>query len=400
MTIKQHITFWTALFCLFSTPKAHAIINGSLDTTHDCVGAVFYEDVAVTTGVLVDESWVLTVAHALDYAPASHFVIGNDFASLDSTVYAVDQIIVHPAYAMTGGIPANNFALLHLTAPVTGVDILPLMSSSNLFPGTNVLSVGYGDTSSTGSSNTRRRFIASTIDSTEASTFTLDFSSGGPCGADTGGACIISSGGADYIAGIISYGDCETYTVSGRVSSVYTFITDTIQGGGEDVNHIPSAPGLLSPSDQATSVNRDSVTFSWNPSTDEDGDTLTYSFYLSENSSFSGCTPVNVSARASNRVYAAGFLFSGFFLSFLLGGLRKKIQGIPLVCLAALLCVFTACSDSSDTPAPVNTTEGMSHVEEDLDPATTYYWKVVVDDGHGGVRSSEVRRFSTGAAAR
>lgn len=119
-------------------------------TTHDCVGAVYYEGDAVTTGVLVDDSWVLTVAHALDYGTASYFIIGDDYNSPETTFYSIDQIIVHPDFDMPGGIPVNNFALLHLATPVTGVDILPLMSSPTLSAGTSVLSIGYGATSNTG----------------------------------------------------------------------------------------------------------------------------------------------------------------------------------------------------------------------------------------------------------
>lgn len=398
MTLKQHITFWAALIFLLSTHNAHAIINGSLDTTHDSVGAVYYEGDAITTGVLVDESWVLTVAHALDYGTASYFIIGDNYSSPDTIVYAIDQIIVHPNFDMPGGLPVNNFALLHLATPATGVDILPLMSSPTLSVGTNALSIGYGVTSNIGDENTQRRNITNVIDSTQLNTFTLDSASGGPCSGDSGGPSIISSGGTDYIAGIISHGDenCSAYTVCGRVSSVYTFITDTIEAGGGDANHIPTAPGQLSPSNEATGINSASVTFSWNPSTDADGDTVSYQFYLSEDSSFAGCTPVNVTAKSAGSIHTAGFYLSGIFLCLLLVGLRDKNRRIPMACLTLLLCIFAACSDSSNPP-PDNTTDILSHVETGLNPATTYYWKVIANDGHGGTRTSDVRSFTTEA---
>lgn len=397
MTLKQNLMVWAALICLLSAQNAHAIINGNLDTTHDSVGAVYYENVAITTGVLVNESWVLTVAHALEYGTASHFIIGDDYNSPGATIYVVDQIIVHPDFDMPGGLPINNFALLHLSTPVTGLDILPLMSSPTLLPGTNVLSIGFGDISDIDGENTRRRYITNAIDSTESGTFTLECSSGGPCRGDSGGPGIISSGGIDYIAGIISYGDCANYTVCGKVSSVLTFITDTIEDGGGDANHLPTAPALLSPLNDATGINPSSVTFSWNPSTDGDGDTVSYQFYLSEDSSFAGCTPVNVAAKSAKTVHAAGFYVSGILLCLLLVGLRDKTRRIPTVCLALLLCVFAACSDSSDKKPSGGTTESISHVETGLNPSTTYYWKVTSNDGQGGVRTSDVRSFTTGA---
>lgn len=391
-SMKRHIIFWTLLIGFLAAPKAHAIINGTLDTTHDSVGVVYYEGNAVTTGVLIDESWVLTVAHALEYGTASHFIIGDNFISPDSTVYLIDQIIVHPDFEMTGGLPVHNFALLHLTAPVHNVDILPRMTSPTLMVGTNALAIGYGATSNTNDDNTRRHFIMNAVDSTQSDTFTLEFASGGPCSGDSGGPCIINSGGADYIAGIISYGDCSTVTVCGKVSSIDAFITHTI-ASGDDVNHMPTAPGLLTPQDGATGIDPASVTFSWNTATDADGDAIRYQFYLSEDQGFAGCTPVNVGSKSAGSVHMAGFYGAGIFLCLLLAGLRKRLRRIPVVCLALLLCVFAACSDSSDTPAPENQT--MSHIETGLNPATTYYWKVTANDGQGGVRTSDVRSFTT-----
>lgn len=393
MTLKRHIVFWAALICLVSTQKAQAIINGNPDTTHDCVGAVYYEGGALTTGVLVNASWVLTVAHALDTGTASHFIIGDDFSSLDSTSYPVDQIIVHPNYSVQEELPVNNIALLHLATPVTGVDILPLMSSPTLMIGTNALAIGYGITSNIGD-NTLRHSITTVIDSTQSDTFSIEFTSGGPCSGDSGGPCIVSSGGTDTIAGIISYGDCSSYTVCSKVSSAYPFITNTIESEGGDANHIPMPPGLLSPSSGATGVNPSSVTFSWNPSTDGDGDTIHYQFYLSEDPAFAGCTPEGVTAKSAGSVHTAGLCFSGIFLCFLLTGLRNRLRQIPVICLALLLCVFAACSDSSDITPPDNT-DVLSHVKTGLNPSATYYWKVTADDGHGGIRASDVRSFTT-----
>lgn len=211
--MKRLIIFWTVIISFLAAPEGHAIINGTPDTTHDCVGVVYYENDVITTGVLINESWVLTVAHALEYGAATQFIIGDDFISTDSEYYLIDQVIVHPDFEMVEGLPVNNFALLHLATPVHNVDTLPLMSSATLEVATNVLVIGYGSISASGDDNTSRYSIMNTIDSIEADTFTLAFDPGGPCNSDTGGPCIISSGGADYIAGIISYGDCSEYTI-------------------------------------------------------------------------------------------------------------------------------------------------------------------------------------------
>ena len=178
------------------------------------------------------------------------------------------------------------------------------------------------------------------------------------------------------------------------MSSVYTFINDTINPGGGETNNIPTVPGLLSPPDEAAGIDPASVTFSWNPSTDADGDTISYQFYLSQDSSFTGCTPVDVAARSSVSVNIAGFSFSGIFLCLLLAGIRGSIRRIPVISLVLLLCVFAACSNSGNPAPPVNP-GGMNHTETGLNPSTTYYWKVTADDGRGGISSSEIRSFTT-----
>jgi hypothetical protein len=69
-----------------------------------------------------------------------------------------------------------------------------------------------------------------------------------------------------------------------------------------------------------------------------------------------------------------------------------------LVLMMAMLLttgvLFASCSSSSDNnPAPAGT--NMTYQVSGLNNATTYYWKVVADDGKGGQASSPTGSFTT-----
>ena len=118
-----------------------------------------------------------------------------------------------------------------------------------------------------------------------------------------------------------------------------------------------------------------------------------------------GCTPVDVpfgdtattaSAGASPLAKAGGFgaglILAGFAI---VGGVtsRRKIFFVIAVLLISG-SVVTACKKkSSETPpAPAGLT---TRAVTDLQPGTTYYWKVVADAGSGGATESVTWSFTT-----
>jgi hypothetical protein len=56
--------------------------------------------------------------------------------------------------------------------------------------------------------------------------------------------------------------------------------------------------------------------------------------------------------------------------------------------------LFTSCGKSNDSNTAA-TSADMSHQVSGLNSATTYYWKVVADDGKGGLTSSPTWSFTT-----
>jgi hypothetical protein len=161
----------------------------------------------------------------------------------------------------------------------------------------------------------------------------------------------------------------------------------------------PDAPKLVSPDNDAA-VTGTSVDFQWTGSTDPDGDAITYHLYYCTNQLMFGCTPVDVAAAPSLRDtlaglggYGAGMLLAGFAV---MGGVRSRRKIFFLV--AALLLsgmAVTACGKkSSESAAP--TANLMTKNVTGLSPGTTYFWKVVADDGNGATtESAEIRSFST-----
>jgi hypothetical protein len=162
-------------------------------------------------------------------------------------------------------------------------------------------------------------------------------------------------------------------------------------------NNPPSAPTLVSPTDGQTGVST-TVSLEWNKSTDPDNDTLTYHLYDCTDSTFTSCTPVNVASRGMAGMYLAGsgLLFFGFVFT---RGNRGKTLVLMLMIAALLMtgALFTSCGKSSDsnTTATTQVTADMTHQASGLSSGTTYYWKVVADDGKGGLTSSATWSFTT-----
>lgn len=150
-------------------------------------------------------------------------------------------------------------------------------------------------------------------------------------------------------------------------------------------NSLPAAPTLIHPDPNQSSL-RDTVTFRWQRCDDPDGDQVFYQFFLSKSP---GETDGNVVesriVEVPENLRLAGF---GAAALALLGGSalspRRRRLLIPLWLLVALL---VACSEDKEDSAVVEI--------GNLDPQTTYYWKVMSDDGRGGLAESDVQSFTT-----
>lgn len=172
-------------------------------------------------------------------------------------------------------------------------------------------------------------------------------------------------------------------------------------------NGAPGAPSLYLPADQAKDVAQP-VVFQWIKSKDADGEAVTYHLWYCTNPSFFGCTPVDVTETTTTAGsplrntlaglggYGAGMMLAGFAI---VGGVRFKRKIFFFIAVLAIsVMAVSACGTKTNTetvtavPDPATL---MSKSVSNLKSGTTYWWKVVADDGNGALIESENRTFTT-----
>lgn len=176
----------------------------------------------------------------------------------------------------------------------------------------------------------------------------------------------------------------------------------TIQISGASIpasgNVPPSKPMPRYPANGQLDVDT-SPLVKWAASSDPDGDNVTYEVRLSTDPSFSTSIvaggDMTPAGKATEMLYAGtgiGFIFFGF--TFLGTGRGRK----SLMLIAAVLIMtgttFVACSSSGGNGSPASEALVTRQVTG-LDAGKTYYWKIIANDGNGGVTESDVTSFTT-----
>lgn len=233
------------------------------------------------------------------------------------------------------------------------------------------------------------------------------------------------SDGSSYITGTVGYtGTMATFTPSSSLaySTTYTAAITTgakdlagnsiasnhtwsfATGPATDTNAPPSSFSLVYPSNGATGVDT-STYLIWEKTSDPDGDTVSFEVTYCENADFTGCSPVSVAFNSEKVIFyaKAGGSFAGLILFGMIfaGGpetFRKRIiilATLVLIAVGASNCGGGGGGDkgSSQTVSPADDEVGYS--VSGLKSGTTYYWKVVADDGKGGQTSSATWSFQT-----
>ena len=163
-------------------------------------------------------------------------------------------------------------------------------------------------------------------------------------------------------------------------------------------NSAPVSPVLVSPVYNAVGVTQP-VNFTWEKSTDPDGDSIAYRLYYSTDSGFVNSTSSLVADNkaGSNNAYAF-WSISMMSVGIVLAGRRECRRFLAsLLALGILMAMLLgACGGGGGggyIPVPDN---NVYHILPDtLNASTQYYWKVSADDGRGGITYSETWTFTT-----
>lgn len=175
---------------------------------------------------------------------------------------------------------------------------------------------------------------------------------------------------------------------SGQIVVSSSLPTRTLAVAGVG-NSQPPAAQLIAPANGALGVARP-VTFSWSQGGDADGDTLSLTLLIDTDPHFSPAERI-----IPNLAFAAtvsGVLVAGIGLVFHWPRTCRR----RLLMAAALLgavWLTVSCGGGGNSGGVV--VPGGSITVDNLNPNTTYYWKLLTTDSHGGQVESEVRSFKT-----
>ena len=199
-------------------------------------------------GSLVREDWVVTAAHCVDgNNNGLQVVVGlhNVNGTTGQQVRNVDQVIIHPQYS--GGSLNNDYALLRLSSPITDFEPIQLATSDD-HDNEPVISttMGWGATSSGGSSSSTLLEVDVPIDDSCGNYSNSDItnnmvcagdSNGGEdsCQGDSGGPLIMTNSNGEYeLIGIVSWGyGCAEAQYPGVYSRIYPRLNWFFQYIGE-----------------------------------------------------------------------------------------------------------------------------------------------------------------------
>lgn len=158
---------------------------------------------------------------------------------------------------------------------------------------------------------------------------------------------------------------------------------------GDDPNTPPTSPVLVAPADDAVAVDPNTVIFEWLPSTDINGDSLTYQVTVCTDNTFAGCTPMTVATLSSPLLFAGVGGVGVLLLGFVGVSRTRRWQWVAVIIAIGLI---TSCSNSetTDDPESAGCTAGAQCFTNvtTLTPATTYYWKVTANDGAASTDSA------------
>ncbi|RMF18375.1 MAG: choice-of-anchor D domain-containing protein [Candidatus Dadabacteria bacterium] len=165
--------------------------------------------------------------------------------------------------------------------------------------------------------------------------------------------------------------------------------------GAAPGNNPPPAPRLIAPDDEAE-IAGTSVEFIWASDPDPDGDPLTFELTYCTATDFTGCVPVEVTlpreteqSKSTSDALEWSLLLG---MGAVLVPLRRNLLAVTLI---IALGAGVACNEKGLFEISLGKNEvAYGFLATDLEPGSTYVWKVEALDGNGGRTPSETRTFT------
>jgi hypothetical protein len=201
------------------------IVGGDLFSGLPAVGALLSYGYLQCTGTVVEPRKVITAAHCVEGTSPStlSFMFGPSVNSAQSVVQVTDAY-AHPDWDSSALANDIGVVILAQDAPVTPMGVVTAMDDT--WEGTNLFFVGYGNTSSSGGSGTKRA-VWMPITDVEPTIFKYGGGGRNTCNGDSGGPAFYKdANGTFLVAGITSYGDmyCSYFGADTRVDAYLDFL--------------------------------------------------------------------------------------------------------------------------------------------------------------------------------
>ena len=214
-------------------------------------------------------------------------------------------------------------------------------------------------------------------------------------------------GSADDQAFAVALDPTQNIFAAGRTNSTDFPVINAAQPGfagsfdafateiSASLNAPPSVPILNSPANGATGLPT-SVTFSWQRSSEPEGEAVVYDLFVCTDSSFSNCVPTQTASLDKPKENYA-MRFAGVITLFTMGMVFFKKGRAGLASVIVALAIFSSAVSCGGHHGGGTSSPGIAQVTiSGLAHSTTYFWKVIAIDSAGASSESEVRDFTTG----
>jgi hypothetical protein len=398
--------------------SANVLLSGVIDTTLPAVSFTIPADGVVNAPI--NNSISITFSKPVQGVNETSFVLSTGNVVVPGTVAfdaSSNSALFTPSAALlantrytatlTTGITDNlaniftpNFSITFITAPpdVTPPVVVSVTPANNVTkaPKNAVISATFNEPMDPRTVNPTTFTVSGGVKGSvtyDPQTRTATFTPDSPLAFDQAYTVTVK-------AGVKSLGNLPT-----AADFTWTFLT----------NVTPTAPKLFAPADTQVVTGTTTVDLQWIKSIDTDTETVTYHIYYSTDPSMVGCSQVDVASAGTASSsgtsgnssplaglggYGAGMLLAGFTV---VGGVRSRRKIFHLFALILVAgMAATACGTKGGAPSALTAgppaapplglvTKGLSG----LQPGTTYWWKVVADDGNGGKAESATWSFTT-----